>query len=79
MGGVAKTILAANLRCHKRVSEVNLLLPKYVKGIYKKDGKKLFIWECNNSIMHNVFRLTERRFRLDIKKKVFTQRVVRIR
>ncbi|PKU46624.1 hypothetical protein llap_3068 [Limosa lapponica baueri] len=49
----------------------------YLKGACRRDGEGLFIRECNNRTRGKGFKLTEGRFRLDIKKKFFTVRVVR--
>ncbi|GAB0207910.1 triadin [Grus japonensis] len=50
---------------------------QYLKGAYRKDGEGLFIRECSDRTRGNGFKLKEGRFRLDIRKKVFTVRVVR--
>ena len=47
------------------------------KGAYNKSGDKLFIRENNNRTRGSGFKPKEGRFRLDIRKKLFTQRVVR--
>ena len=49
---------------------------QYLKGPYKKDGDRLFSRACSNSIRGNGFKLKEGRFRLDVRKKFFTVRVV---
>ncbi|KAK4818035.1 hypothetical protein QYF61_004159 [Mycteria americana] len=46
---------------------------QYLKGAYRKDMEGLFIRECRG----NGFKLKEGRFRLDVRKKFFTVRVVR--
>ena len=50
---------------------------RYLKGAYRKDGEGLFIRECNDRTRGNSFKLKEGRFRLDIRKKFFTVRVVK--
>jgi len=50
---------------------------QYPKGAYRKDGKELFITACKNRRLGNGFKLEEGRFRLDIRMKFFTERVVR--
>ena len=48
---------------------------QYLKGAYRKDGEGLFIKACSDRTRG--FKLKEGRFRLDIRKKFFTVRVVR--
>ena len=50
---------------------------KHMKGPYKKDGKRLFTWACSDRTRGNCSKLKEGRFRLDVKKKLFTMSVVR--
>ncbi|KAK4816029.1 hypothetical protein QYF61_011019, partial [Mycteria americana] len=50
---------------------------QYLKGASKKDGDKLFSKTCCSRTRGNGFKLKEGRFRLDIRKKFFTMRVVR--
>ncbi|PKU48517.1 hypothetical protein llap_1145 [Limosa lapponica baueri] len=49
---------------------------QYLKGAYRRDGEGLFIRECNDKTRGNGFKLEKGRFRLDIRKIVFTMRVV---
>ncbi|KFQ48286.1 hypothetical protein N334_10218, partial [Pelecanus crispus] len=50
---------------------------QYLKGAYKKDGDRFYSRACCNRTRGNDFKLKEGRFRLDIRKKFFTMRVVR--
>ncbi|KAK4823798.1 hypothetical protein QYF61_006520 [Mycteria americana] len=50
---------------------------QYLKEAHKKNGDSLFSRACCNKTRGNGFKLKEGRFRLDIRKKFFTMRVVR--
>ncbi|KFQ71411.1 hypothetical protein N335_01502, partial [Phaethon lepturus] len=50
---------------------------QYLKGAYKKDGDRLFSRVCCDRTRGNGFKLKESRFRLDLKKKLFTMRVLK--
>jgi len=50
---------------------------QYLKGAYRKDGENIFSRACCNRTKSNSFKLREGRFRLDIRKKFFTMRVVK--
>ncbi|PKU47817.1 hypothetical protein llap_1856 [Limosa lapponica baueri] len=49
---------------------------QYLRGAYRKDGKSLFTKACSDRTRSNGFKLEKSRFRLDIRKKFFTMRVV---
>ncbi|KFV95126.1 hypothetical protein N327_02827, partial [Fulmarus glacialis] len=50
---------------------------QYLKGAYRNSGEGLFLRECSDRMRGNNFKLKEGRFKLDIRKKFFTVRVVR--
>jgi len=50
---------------------------RYLKGAYKQDGDRLFSKTCCNRTRGNGFELKVCRFRLDMRKKFFTVRVVK--
>ncbi|KAK4830858.1 hypothetical protein QYF61_013787 [Mycteria americana] len=50
---------------------------QYLKGTYRKDGDRLFSKACCDRTRSKGFKLREGRFRLDLRKKFFTMRVVR--
>ncbi|PKU48915.1 hypothetical protein llap_771 [Limosa lapponica baueri] len=53
------------------------LFRTFQKGAYRKAGEGLFTRACSGMMRGSGFRLEEGRFRLDIRKKFFTVRVVR--
>jgi len=50
---------------------------QYLKEAYRKAGKGLFRRACSNRTRKSAFKLEDGRYRLDIRKKFFTVRVVR--
>ena len=50
---------------------------QYRRGSYRKEGGRLFSRVCCDRTRENDFNFTERRFKLDIRKKSFTVREVR--
>ena len=50
---------------------------QYLKGAYRKDGENIFNKACCDRTRSNGFKLKESGFRLDIRKKFLTMRVVK--
>uniref|UniRef100_A0A8B9FYM6 Reverse transcriptase domain-containing protein n=1 Tax=Amazona collaria TaxID=241587 RepID=A0A8B9FYM6_9PSIT len=50
---------------------------QYLKGTYKDAGERLFMRDCGERTRSNGFSLKQGKFRLDMRKKFFTVRVVR--
>lgn len=67
MGLLSLEKILGSLYCQLSVSE----------GGYKKDRDKLFNRACSDRTRDNGFKLTENRFRLNIKKTFFKRRVVK--
>lgn len=54
-----------------------IMVFQYLKEAYRKDGEGVLIREFWDRIKGNVFKLKEGRISLDVRKKLFTVRVVR--
>jgi len=59
------------LRCDLRAAF------QYLKGAYRKDGERLCTRVCSDRTRGNGCKVKEGRFRIDIRKKFFTMRVVK--
>ncbi len=55
---------------------MNTVSFQYLKGGYKKEGKRLFSRVCCDRTRENDFKLKEGVFRLDIRRMIFTIRVM---
>jgi len=49
---------------------------QYLKRAYKQERDHLFVWSDSDRPRGNGFKLKEGRYRLDVRRKFFTQRVV---
>ena len=59
------------------VTQSKLFAYQYIKGSYKKEGDRLFSMVCGDRTRGDGFKLKEGRFRLDIKKKSLSVRVLK--
>jgi len=59
----------------KRLQGDLIMAFQYLKGVYKQEGEWLFMRMDSDRTMVNGFKLGQGRFRLDIRRKLFTQRV----
>ena len=50
---------------------------QYLKGAYRKDGENLFSKACSDRTRGNGFKLKEGRFRLGLRKRFFTMRLMK--
>ena len=60
----------------RRLREDLIVAFQYLKGAYKQEGEWLFTRADSDTTMRNGFKLRQGRFRLDIRRKRFTQKVV---
>jgi len=62
---------------NRRLQEDLIVAFQYLKGAYKRDGEMVFTRRCCDRTRANGFKLKEGRFRLAIRKRFFTMRVMR--
>ena len=61
----------------RRLRDDLLAAFQFLKGAYRKDGEGLLTRVCSDRTRGNGFKLKKGRFKLDIRKKSFTMRVVK--
>ena len=54
-----------------------IVILQYLKGDYKHEENQLFTWVDSDRTLGLGFKLKEERLRLDVRRKFFTERVVR--
>jgi len=62
---------------NRRLQETLIAPFQYSEGAYKKDGDKHFSRACCNRTRGNGFKLEDGRYRLAVRRKFFTMRVVK--
>ena len=60
----------------RRLWEDFIVAFQYMNGAYKQEGERLFTRLDSDRTRRNGFKLRQGRFRFDIRRKFFTQRVV---
>jgi len=61
----------------RKLQEDLIAISQYLKGAYKQEEDQLFTQVDSDRARGNGFKLKEERFRLDVRKKFFTRKVVR--
>jgi len=61
----------------RKLQGVLIAVFQFLKEAYRTDGENIFSRACHDRTRSNGFKLRKGRFRLDIRKKVFTMSVVK--